>query len=105
MADDARAFWIAAPGRGEIRAEPLPPPSAGQVVVRALYSGISRGTEAIVFQGRVPTSEYRRMRAPFQAGEFPGPVKYGYASGGGVGQLRVSANEAPELAVLRLRLL
>jgi threonine dehydrogenase-like Zn-dependent dehydrogenase len=47
-----------------------------------LYSGISRGTEALVFEGRVPVSEYQRMRAPFQAGEFPGPVKYGYASVG-----------------------
>lgn len=82
MSDDARAFWTAAPGRGEIRAEPLPSPSAADVVVRALYSGISRGTEALVFQGRVPASEYQRMRAPFQAGEFPGPVKYGYASVG-----------------------
>jgi hypothetical protein len=82
MADDARAFWIAAPGRGEIRAEALPSVSADDVVVRALYSGISRGTEALVFRGRVPASEYERMRAPFQAGDFPGPVKYGYASVG-----------------------
>jgi threonine dehydrogenase-like Zn-dependent dehydrogenase len=52
------------------------------VVVRALYSGISRGTEALVFRGRVPASEYERMRAPFQAGGFPGPIKYGYASVG-----------------------
>ena len=80
--DDARAFWIAGPGRGEIRPEPLPPPSADEVVVRALYSGISRGTEALVFRGRVPSSEYERMRAPFQSGAFPGPVKYGYASVG-----------------------
>jgi hypothetical protein len=80
--DDARAFWITGPGRGEIRAEVLgvPPPDA--VLVRAMYSGISRGTEALVFQGRVPVSEYQRMRAPFQAGQFPAPVKYGYASVG-----------------------
>jgi threonine dehydrogenase-like Zn-dependent dehydrogenase len=82
MADDARAFWIAAPGLGEIRTEALPSVSADEVVVRALYSGISRGTEALVFRGRVPASEYERMRAPFQAGDFPGPVKYGYASVG-----------------------
>ena len=82
MADDARAFWIAAPGRGEIRTEALPSVSADDVVVRALYSGISRGTEALVFRGRVPASEYERMRAPFQAGDFPGPVKYGYANVG-----------------------
>lgn len=83
-ADDARAFWIAAPGRGEIRGETLPAPSADEVVVRALFSGISRGTEALVFQGRVPLSERQRMRAPFQAGEFPAPIKYGYASVGRV---------------------
>ena len=83
-ADDARAFWVAAPGRGEIRGEPLPSPSADEVVVRALFSGISRGTEALVFEGRVPASERQRMRAPFQAGEFPAPVKYGYASVGEV---------------------
>jgi NADPH:quinone reductase-like Zn-dependent oxidoreductase len=81
MSADARAFWVVAPGRGEIRTETLTPP-AGAVLVRALYSGISRGTEALVFQGRVPPSEYRRMRAPFQAGDFPAPVKYGYASVG-----------------------
>jgi 2-desacetyl-2-hydroxyethyl bacteriochlorophyllide A dehydrogenase len=82
--DEARAFWVAEPGRGEIRCEPLPPVAEGQVLVRTVYSGISRGTEALVFNGRVPRSEYTRMRAPFQAGEFPGPVKYGYASVGRV---------------------
>ena len=79
---DARAFWVAEAGRGEIRQEPLPAASADDVVVRALYSGISRGTEALVFQGRVPPSEFGRMRAPFQQGDFPAPVKYGYASVG-----------------------
>lgn len=83
---NARAFWIAAPGCGEIRDEHLPVPAAGEVLVRAQYSGISRGTEALVFNGRVPPSEYERMRAPFQVGRFPGPVKYGYASVGRVEQ-------------------
>jgi 2-desacetyl-2-hydroxyethyl bacteriochlorophyllide A dehydrogenase len=78
----ARAFWIAAPGRGEIRTEHLKPRAAGEVVVRTMYSAISRGTEALVFQGRVPISEYERMRAPFQAGDFSGPLKYGYSNVG-----------------------
>ncbi len=78
-AETARAFWTVAPGRGEIRTEALAAPAADSVLVRALFSGISRGTEATVFSGRVPPSEYARMRAPFQAGEFPSPVKYGYA--------------------------
>jgi hypothetical protein len=81
---EARAFWVAAPGRGEIRDETLRPPAANEVLVEALYSGISRGTEALVFNGQVPPSEWTRMRAPFQTGDFPGPVKYGYASVGRV---------------------
>jgi 2-desacetyl-2-hydroxyethyl bacteriochlorophyllide A dehydrogenase len=82
--ENARAFWVLAPGVGEVRTEVLPEPGSDEVVVRALYSGISRGTEALVFNGRVPPTEYQRMRAPFQAGELPGPVKYGYASVGRV---------------------
>jgi len=73
-----------APGRGEIRGEVLETPLEGHVVVHALYSGISRGTEALVFGGHVPRSEWGRMRAPFQTGEFPAPVKYGYSSVGRV---------------------
>ncbi len=78
----ARAFWIAAPGRGELRAAPLARPRDGEVLVRAVASGISRGSESLVFEGRVPESQYRAMRCPFQDGDFPTPVKYGYASVG-----------------------
>lgn len=80
----ARAFWTVAPGRGEIRDERLPEPGPADVVVETLYTGISRGTEATVFHGRVPPEEYQRMRAPFQAGDFPGPLKYGYSNVGRV---------------------
>jgi hypothetical protein len=82
--DDTLAFWVVAPGQGELRHEAVPAPSAREASVRALYSGVSRGTEALIFNGCVPESEYRRMRAPYQAGDFPGPVKYGYASVGRV---------------------
>ena len=86
----ARAFWITAPGRGEVRREALTAPGPDEVMVRTLYSGISRGTESIVFQGAVPPTEYGRMRAPFQAGDFPAPVKYGYIS---VGRVEVGPPE------------
>ena len=99
MAEHIRAFWIATPGRGEIRDEKLPSPSPDDVVVRAIYSGISRGTEALVFRGRVPVSEYGRMRAPFQAGDFPGPIKYGYAS---VGQVERGPKELQDRHVFVL---
>jgi threonine dehydrogenase-like Zn-dependent dehydrogenase len=79
---DARAFWTTGPGRGEIREETLAPPREGEVLVRTLATGISRGTEAIVFAGRVPVSQYDVMRAPMMEGAFPFPVKYGYSAVG-----------------------
>jgi len=82
--DDAYAFWTTEIGTGKILAEALPPAAPDEVLIRALYSGISRGTETLVFRGDVPQSEWQRMRAPFQAGQFPAPVKYGYASVGRV---------------------
>ena len=80
----ARAFWVREPGRGELRAAELAEPGPGEVLVRTLHSGISRGTEVLVHAGRVPRSQWAAMRAPYQAGEFPGPVKYGYLSVGRV---------------------
>jgi len=84
MADRARAFWTVAPGCGEIRETPLSLPGADEVLVRTLKTGVSRGTESLVFRGLVPESQYTAMRCPFQDGDFPGPVKYGYASVGRV---------------------
>ncbi|HET6522394.1 MAG TPA: zinc-binding alcohol dehydrogenase, partial [Geminicoccaceae bacterium] len=81
---EATAFWVVEPGRGELRAEPLRPPGPDEVLVEAVASGVSRGTEGLVFRGLVPPSQYQAMRCPFQAGDFPGPVKYGYASVGRV---------------------
>ena len=62
----------------------VPAPTADSLQVRAINSGISRGTESLVFHGKVPESEWARMRCPFQEGEFPFPVKYGYAMVGRV---------------------
>jgi len=81
---DAHAFWLREPGSGEIRAVTLPDPAPGDVLVRTLRSGISRGSETLVFRGGVPPDQYAAMRAPFQEGDFPGPVKYGYLSVGAV---------------------
>ena len=78
----ARAFWLRSPGHGEIRDASLPEPADDDVVVRTLFSGVSRGTESLVFRGSVPESQHTAMRAPFQDGEFPGPVKYGYLNVG-----------------------
>ena len=85
-----RALWIEAPGRATLRTGRLAPPDDDAVCVRSLHSAVSRGTELLVYRGQVPPSEYQRMRAPFQEGEFPGPVKYGYANVG-----RVESGPAP----------
>ena len=84
MTATAQALWYVAPGKAEIRAEPVAPPAEGEVRVRAVASALSRGTERLIFAGGVPESEYERMRAPFMSGTFPFPVKYGYAMVGRV---------------------
>jgi NADPH:quinone reductase-like Zn-dependent oxidoreductase len=82
MSADALAFWLASPGIGEIRAEQVRRPGRDEVLVRTLHSGVSRGTETLVFRGGVPASQWDAMRAPFQEGDFPAPVKYGYLNVG-----------------------
>ncbi len=93
MADDAavtritgntKALWYASRERCVIETVGCESPQSGEVRVQTLFSGISRGTEGLVFRGEVPQSEWQRMRAPFQAGDFPFPVKYGYANVGKV---------------------
>ena len=80
----AQAFWVTAPGRGEIRPVDLQPPGDGEILIRTRFSAISRGTERLVWAGRVPADQRQTMRAPFQEGEFPAPVKYGYLNVGTV---------------------
>lgn len=90
----ARAFWVQAPGRGALVQAPLRPPGADEVLVRTLHSAISRGTETLVFRGEVPLSQAASMRCPFQDGDFPGPVKYGYMNVGVVEKAQGSEGEA-----------
>lgn len=82
--DTTRALWYVGPGAVELRAEPLGRPGDGEVLIRTLFSGVSRGTERLVLHGKVAQSEWQRMRAPLQVGAFPFPVKYGYCATGRV---------------------
>jgi threonine dehydrogenase-like Zn-dependent dehydrogenase len=82
LTGSARALWYVGNGKAELRDEALPPLKAGDALVRTLWSGISRGTERLVFQALVPSSEYERMRGPNMGGNFPHPVKYGYCTVG-----------------------
>ncbi len=94
--DSAEALFYTAVQRAEIRSVPLPPLAPGWVEIRATHGALSRGTERLVFEGRVPETEWARMRAPHQEGAFPFPVKYGYATVGEV----VAAEGAAARALL-----
>jgi NADPH:quinone reductase-like Zn-dependent oxidoreductase len=80
----SQALWYVGPGRAELRPESVAASAPAQVRVRALFGAVSRGTERLVFNGRVPPSQYQSMRAPHMAGTFPYPAKYGYATVGRV---------------------
>ncbi|MDR6688949.1 threonine dehydrogenase-like Zn-dependent dehydrogenase [Arthrobacter sp. 1088] len=83
---EAQAYWVTESGHGELRPEAIPTPGPKEALVRTLYSGVSRGTERVVHEGRVPERVADLMHAPHQEGDFPGPVKYGYLSVGVVEQ-------------------
>jgi 2-desacetyl-2-hydroxyethyl bacteriochlorophyllide A dehydrogenase len=95
----ARALWTIAPDVVELRDEEVAAPKSGEVLIETLFSGISRGTEGLILRGAVPESEWARMRAPFQCGEFPGPVKYGYSN---VGRVVAGEGHAPGTLVFTL---
>ena len=86
----AKALWYVGKKRAELRAEAVAAPANGELRVRARFGALSRGTERLIFEGRVPESEFERMRAPFMGGAFPFPVKYGYAT---VGQVEAGPAE------------
>lgn len=84
MANSWTAYWVTGRGQGELWTEPAREPGPGEALVRTIVSGISRGTEALVHAGAVPPEVAEAMRAPYQVGDFPYPVKYGYLSVGRV---------------------
>jgi hypothetical protein len=99
LGTEAEALWYVGPRRAEIRSVALAALEPGEVRVRALYGAISRGTESLVFAGRVPASEFERMRGPFMVGAFPYPVKYGYAT---VGRIEAGPAELLDRLVFTL---
>lgn len=88
--ETARALVYTGPGEARIETVALAPLRPGEVEIETTHSALSRGTERLVFEGRVPESEWTRMRAPFQTGDFPFPVRYGYAA---VGRIVAGAEE------------
>lgn len=78
----ARAYWVESAGQGAIREAAVGAPGPGEVRVRTLFTGISRGTESLVFRGKVPENQADTMRCPNQEGDFSFPIKYGYIAVG-----------------------
>lgn len=79
---DAQALWFTGPRQIEVRTEEVGPPVAGELLIQSLYSGISTGTEMLVYRGEVAADT--ALDLPTLAGSFAFPIKYGYASVGRV---------------------
>lgn len=83
MSGSAPALWVTGPKQAALR-ETHWETAQGDLEITTLFTAISRGTERLIFEGRVPEGEYETMRAPFQQGDFSFPVKYGYCAVGRV---------------------
>jgi 2-desacetyl-2-hydroxyethyl bacteriochlorophyllide A dehydrogenase len=89
----ADAVWFDGPGHVEIRQDPVPNVGPSQVRIQALVSGLSAGSELLVYRGQVPRDLPPDL--PTIGGDFSFPVKFGYANVGRV----VEAGPAAALAV------
>jgi 2-desacetyl-2-hydroxyethyl bacteriochlorophyllide A dehydrogenase len=84
----ARELWFTAPGRVELREGAAVSVQEGQVRVRGLRSGVSQGTELLLFKGEGPTPFDPSLDTP---GTPTYPRRYGYAWVGEVTESRAAA--------------
>jgi threonine dehydrogenase-like Zn-dependent dehydrogenase len=82
----ARALFHTAPRCVEIRELPAPRPAVGEVLVRTTRSGISGGTERLVYRGEVPADFALDDTIDALTGTFSYPFAYGYACVGEVAE-------------------
>ena len=76
------SVWFPRAREVEIRDETVGRPGPGEVRIHAIASGLSHGTEMLVFRGEVPTD--LALDLPTLAGSYAFPIKFGYASVGRV---------------------
>src|SRR4029453_4533661 len=88
------AVWFGGPGRVEIRHEPAPPVGPDDVRVRSLVSGVSAGSELLVYRGMAPRDLQPDL--PTVRGAFGFPIKFAYAS---VGRVVEVGSQVDQLAV------
>ena len=81
----SQSFWLVKKNKPKILINDIKYKKNNKsVLVKTLYSGISKGTERLVADGKVHKSQFSIMRCPFQEGDFNFPIKYGYIN---VGQI------------------
>jgi len=97
---EARELWFVGPRQVELRAGgPWPPLGPGEVTARALHSGLSQGTELLLYRGQGPQAFDPSLDA---AGSPLFPRRYGYAWVGEVVDSRAS-ELAPGQRIFALR--
>ena len=94
MTDEARALYFERPGEVAVRDQPRPEPGAGEVLVETVVSGVSPGTEMLVYEGDVPEEMAVDDTIDTLEGTFGYPIQYGYAAVGRVAATGPNADAA-----------
>jgi len=88
-----RAVYFTGPLQLRIRDETFDPPGPGEVLVRTLVSGISAGTELLIYRGQAPGGLPADISLPALGGGLEFPLKYGYAAVGRVTDVGIGVDE------------
>jgi len=91
----SQSVWFGGPRAAEVRTETVTGPGDGEVLVAAVASLISAGTELLVYRGECTSAEEYGLDRPGRAGRFPFPVRFGYQVVGRVVEAGRDAAYAP----------
>lgn len=87
----ARSIWFTAPKEVTYKERVLHSPKGNEIEIRTLFSGISHGTEMLIYRGQAPTNLELDPSISTMEGSFSFPIKYGYSSVGEVADLGAKA--------------
>lgn len=88
------AVYFIAPRQVAVRREPLPPLAASEALVETVVSGISAGTEMLLYRGEMPPGMAADSAIEALQGELRYPLKYGYAAVGRVAAVGAAVERA-----------
>jgi 2-desacetyl-2-hydroxyethyl bacteriochlorophyllide A dehydrogenase len=80
----SKSLWFLRQKEIGFREEELGTPKENEILVETLYSGISHGTEHLIYRGEVAEGLQLDSSVKTIKGHFPFPVKYGYSNVGKV---------------------